>query len=301
MVGRQYGDLKLISRVDEKLFNEQVNRLYNALDADDITASNSIIEAMGDSKNTLAIEPLAILLEYWDESIQSSSALALGKIGDKAAIRPLVNALKGTSDKVKIDIVTALGMFGDKSVIRAIESIPLTPDEPKLINTVRSTVYKLNHPEGAEKTFQPPDPTQDPPEPQVDLIMLQENRKSSVRVEPAKEKNPILAAIGSFFIPGLGQVYNGEGYAKGFKYLIGMYIGSLLLIPGLAVWVYGIYNAYTMANRINAGEAVSTDPSIPGIIIYAFLAAIVVPIVFGMLLWVIMVAFLFSVVGSVPG
>jgi TM2 domain-containing membrane protein YozV len=297
MVEMQSADLKLLTRVDEKLFNEQVNRLYHALDADDIAAANRIIEAIGDSKNTLAIEPLAILLEYWDESIQGSAALALGKIGDKAAIRPLVNALKGTSDKVKISIVTALGMFGDKSVIRAIESIPLTPDEPKLINTVRSTVYKLNHPEGAEKTFQPPDPTRLPPEPQVDLIMLQENRKSSVSVEPAKEKSPILAAIGSFFIPGLGQVYNGEGYAKGFKYLIGMYIGSLLLvIPGLAIWIYGIYNAYRMANKINAGEAVTTDPSLSGIIIYAFLAAIVIPIVIGVLIWVIMLAFVLAMV-----
>ncbi|GAF78758.1 unnamed protein product [marine sediment metagenome] len=64
-------------------------------------------------------------------------------------------------------------------------------------------------------------------------------------VEPKKEKNPIVAAILSFFIPGVGQIYNGQ---------IGRGI-ILFLTGGLVVpWVYSVFNAYKTAKRINAGE-----------------------------------------------
>ena len=110
-----------------------------------IVTANRIIGYIGDSKNLLALEPLAILLEHPDESVRSNSALALGKIGSKTAIQPLAKALNDPSEKVKISIVTALGMFGDKSVIRTLENIPLSPEEPRLTNAVRNAVYKLDH------------------------------------------------------------------------------------------------------------------------------------------------------------
>ena len=73
------------------------------------------------------------------------------------------------------------------------------------------------------------------------------------------EKNPVLAAILSFLIVGLGQIYNGEirkGIILIIAYVISIalcfvYVG-LILVPIL--WIYGIYDAYTTANKINAGE-----------------------------------------------
>jgi TM2 domain-containing membrane protein YozV len=95
-----------------------------------------------------------------------------------------------------------------------------------------------------------------------------------------KQKSPLLAAIGSFLIPGLGQVYNGQGYLKGLLYLIGMFIGSLLLvIPGLAVWVYGIYNAYTVAKKVNMGQMSAKDTSLLGIIGYVVLYFVIVIVI----------------------
>ncbi len=68
------------------------------------------------------------------------------------------------------------------------------------------------------------------------------------------KKDPTVAAIASFFIPGLGQVYNGEGLMVGSLWLIGMIVGSLFLfIPGIFVWLYGIYNAYKVADNMNSG------------------------------------------------
>jgi len=152
MVGITPGDEKRLSdSTKEMLHDRQIQTLYDALEADNIDFAVQVIGSIGDSKNLRAVGPLTVLLEYPDEAIQASSALALGKIGDKEAIQPLVDALGKTSDKVKISIVTALGTFGDKSVIRAIESILLTPDEPRLTNVVRKTVYHLNHPDSIEK------------------------------------------------------------------------------------------------------------------------------------------------------
>ena len=73
------------------------------------------------------------------------------------------------------------------------------------------------------------------------------------------EKNPVLAAILSFLIVGLGQIYNGEirkGIILIIAYVISIVLCTILIgIPLLVIlWIYGIYDAYTTANKINAGE-----------------------------------------------
>jgi len=70
-----------------------------------------------------------------------------------------------------------------------------------------------------------------------------------------EKKNPQTAAIASFFIPGLGQVYEGESPIVGLFWLAGTIIGLLVcLIPGIIVWIYGIYNAYRTAELMNSGQ-----------------------------------------------
>ncbi|MDH7511264.1 MAG: zinc ribbon domain-containing protein [Methanolinea sp.] len=69
----------------------------------------------------------------------------------------------------------------------------------------------------------------------------------------AKEKNPTISLILSFFFPGLGSIYNGDTL-KGIAIYIGTIIGMfLLLIPGIIIWIYGMYDAYTTAKKMNAG------------------------------------------------
>lgn len=118
---------------------------------------------------------------------------------------------------------------------------------------------------------------------------------------PVKQKNPLLAAIGSFFIPGLGQVYNGEGMLKGLLYVIGMIIGSLILIlPGLAIWIYGIYNAYKVAGKINLGQVPYKDVSIVSLILYVILVFVIefVIIFIIVMLSAIIMAFIFEMTPS---
>ena len=71
---------------------------------------------------------------------------------------------------------------------------------------------------------------------------------------PAREaKNPVFSAGLSLLFPGLGQVYNGET-VKGLLVLFGVFAGLLvMLIPGVAAWLFGIYDAWVTARRMNAG------------------------------------------------
>jgi len=71
-------------------------------------------------------------------------------------------------------------------------------------------------------------------------------------------KDPGIAAVLSFLIVGAGQVYNGEGL-KGIGFFIGfvcLWIFALFTyfvcspVP-LVLWLYAIYDAYSVAKRIN--------------------------------------------------
>ncbi len=69
-------------------------------------------------------------------------------------------------------------------------------------------------------------------------------------------KNPGLAAVLSFFYTGLGQIYNGQ-IGKGILLFLVRLVSDCLffLIFPLAcsflLWIYGMYDAYKSAERIN--------------------------------------------------
>ncbi len=87
---------------------------------------------------------------------------------------------------------------------------------------------------------------------------------------PLKKKNPIIAAIASFFIPGLGQIYSGEP-RKGIGFIIIAIIfvslwffliqekqrdmtGAILAASGACVlfWIGSMYDAYKTTKEINS-------------------------------------------------
>lgn len=73
---------------------------------------------------------------------------------------------------------------------------------------------------------------------------------------PTFYKNPGLAAVLSFFYMGLGQIYNGE-IAKGIVFIVVYSLSFVLwlILIGMIItpilWIYGIYDAYKSAGRIN--------------------------------------------------
>ncbi len=74
---------------------------------------------------------------------------------------------------------------------------------------------------------------------------------------PVFYKNPGLAAVLSFFFMGLGQIYNGQ-LAKGIFFIIIYSLSALLmmivigLITTPILWIYGMYDAYKSAEKINS-------------------------------------------------
>jgi TM2 domain-containing membrane protein YozV len=69
-------------------------------------------------------------------------------------------------------------------------------------------------------------------------------------------KNPSIAVVLSFFIAGLGQIYNGE-IAKGVLFIVVYFISGLLIwvvvgwITTPILWVWGMVDAYNSAEKIN--------------------------------------------------
>ncbi|MFA7562885.1 MAG: hypothetical protein WCY70_05545, partial [Methanoculleus sp.] len=52
---------------------------------------------------------------------------------------------------------------------------------------------------------------------------------------------------------GLGQAYNGQ-FMRGVMVLLGSLFGLfLLIVPGVAIWAWGVYDAYRTAKGMNEG------------------------------------------------
>jgi TM2 domain-containing membrane protein YozV len=94
-----------------------------------------------------------------------------------------------------------------------------------------------------------------------------------------EEKSTVIAAICSLVIPGLGQVYDGKterGFAIFFGTVIGLFI---FIIPGLIVWAFGIYDAYSLALKMNNKEIPFLPTKTAHLIIFIILAFVTVAVV----------------------
>lgn len=122
--------------------------------------------------------------------------------------------------------------------------------------------------------------------------------KCGVRIKeptsPQKEKSPGVALLLSFLFTGSGQVYNGE-LLKGILFIIGTFVGMLFFfIPGLIIWIFGIYDAYSISKKMNEGEIEFKEPSALDIILYVIVWIIFVVIIIA----AIIAAFIFGMAGS---
>ena len=68
-----------------------------------------------------------------------------------------------------------------------------------------------------------------------------------------KKKSPVFAAGLSLLFNGLGQAYNGQ-FMRGVMVLLGSLFGLfLMIVPGVAIWAWGVYDAYRTAKGMNEG------------------------------------------------
>ena len=86
-------------------------------------------------------------------------------------------------------------------------------------------------------------------------------RIKNPQVQGGEIKSAGIAAIASFIVPGLGQIYCGQ-IGRGIMILIGFIISCFLIIVVIGLilapiaWIWNIYDAYTLAQKINAGQIV---------------------------------------------
>jgi TM2 domain-containing membrane protein YozV len=70
-----------------------------------------------------------------------------------------------------------------------------------------------------------------------------------------KRKEPGLALLLSFFMPGVGQIYNGEA-GKGIAFFISFWILVWFLFIGVGIWIWSMADAHQTAKNINLGRRV---------------------------------------------
>ncbi len=79
-------------------------------------------------------------------------------------------------------------------------------------------------------------------------------REQSLQETPDTDsyyKNPQNAAVLSLVIPGLGQAYNGRS-DEGMVIALGTGVGLMFsVVPGILIWLYGVYYAYSAARKTN--------------------------------------------------
>lgn len=91
-----------------------------------------------------------------------------------------------------------------------------------------------------------------------------------------QQKSTMIAGFCSSFLPGLGQVYNGQT-AKGFALFILTLAGLFIfLIPGLIAWLYALYDAYAVAAKMNTGEIPFRETRTLHMVLFILFALIVI-------------------------
>lgn len=115
---------------------------------------------------------------------------------------------------------------------------------------------------------------------------------------PKEEKSPGLAAVLSLLFGGSGQVYNGD-LAKGLAILLGQFFGTLFfIIPGIIIWVFAIYDAYSTSKQMNLGKIPFAKATQEDVIIY--IVALVGVIIVTVLAIFFVLLFMFAPVVSSP-
>ena len=87
-------------------------------------------------------------------------------------------------------------------------------------------------------------------------------------------KNPAIAAGLSLLLPGLGQSYNGRS-DEGMAIALGAGVFFMLgFLPGIVVWLFGVYYSWSAARRMNSEQIPYYSASVPGMFITACFAVI---------------------------
>lgn len=162
---------------------------------------------------------------------------------------------------VDLRIDSVVVQIGDATVRTwPIHSVRLDPgeDDTTVFSVAGDRVYM--RPDDARALeadlVQLPTPMPAPPPAPPAPAPLRSTATGSQLARPAAEKNPGIAAVLSFLLSGLGQIYNGQ-IGKGVAFIgiqiVNAFLTVILIgfVTGFAVWVWSMVDAYQSAERIN--------------------------------------------------
>jgi HEAT repeat protein len=101
----------------DKFFKPNVSALIRDLNGKNPHVRQKAAEALGETGDVRAVEPLIQALKDKDNWVRQKAAEALGKIGDARAIEPLLQALDEEDDSARHGIIEALARMGEKGVL----------------------------------------------------------------------------------------------------------------------------------------------------------------------------------------
>jgi HEAT repeat protein len=99
-------------------WNAPLNYLLVALVETDSEVRRAAATALGQLKDTRAVEPLLSALHDTDSEVRRAAAEALGQLGDARAVEPLLSTLEDHEPFVCEAAVQALGRLGDARAVR---------------------------------------------------------------------------------------------------------------------------------------------------------------------------------------
>jgi hypothetical protein len=105
--------VNVLVRDKDEEYEKQINNLNSALEKNDFQRSADLIDLMGDTLNTEAVELLISLLDNPEAAVKAHAALSLGKLGERSAVERLIGLLENDSALVGENAAMALGMIGD--------------------------------------------------------------------------------------------------------------------------------------------------------------------------------------------
>ncbi len=96
----------------------------DAREADDADHRILAVSTIGDAANPIATPYLLPLLDDQDENLAAAAAEALGESGDARAIEPLMRAATDGGRWVRLAAIAALGRIGDARAVPALRPVP---------------------------------------------------------------------------------------------------------------------------------------------------------------------------------
>jgi len=204
--------------------------LIEGLQDSNSVVRSGVIDALGQLRDTRAVDPLVRMLQDEDRQVRADAAEALGSIGDQNAVEPLVALLTDEDRYVRCQACYALGDIGTLRVFDPLVTVFNDPDP----HVRHAAVVNLARLQGMRIRGLDPDPES-------------ETRHATIEQLKSTQGERTLDLLLGALRDSAGTVRSSAAYALG-------QIGDERVMPALA-WVEQNDSGYAGANKVKDSAA----------------------------------------------